>query len=72
MVIVRYFIIFNFIVDIVNLKEDDIKNSEIEKILSGWVLEFQEHFKELLESDGEINEDYQKYFELRPNCFLIS
>ena len=58
--------------DIINLNEEDIRNSEIEKVLSGWVLDFQEHFKELLESDGEVNEDYPKYLELRPICFYIS
>ena len=54
------------------MNEEDIRNPENEKILSGWVLEFQEYFKELLENDTDINEDYPKYLKLRPNCFYIS
>lgn len=64
--------IIYYIDSVKDLNEEDIRNSTIEKILSGWVFEFEEHFNELLENDNENNEDYPKYLELRPNCFNFS
>ena len=54
------------------MNEEDIRTSEVEKILSGWVIDFQEHFKDILEDPNEVTEDFPKYLELRPNCFYIS
>jgi len=50
--------------DAVSLNEDDIINSEIEKTLSYWVLDFIKNF-------GEYTEKNIKFLELRPNIFLI-
>jgi len=54
------------------LNEEDIRTSEVEKILSGWVIDFHENFRELLEDPNEITEDFPKYLELRPHEFYIS
>ena len=50
--------------DAISLNEDDIVNSEIEKLLSKWVLEFIKNF-------GEYTDKNMKFLELRPNLFLI-
>jgi hypothetical protein len=50
--------------DAISLNEDEINNSEYEKLFSGWVLEFQEKF-------GEYFEKNVKYFELRPNSYML-
>jgi len=54
------------------LNEEDIRTSEVEKILSGWVIDFQENFRELLEDPNEYSEECPKYLELRPQIFYIS
>jgi hypothetical protein len=64
---------FNFFaVDIINLNEEDIRTSEVEKILSGWVIDFHENFRELLEDPNEATEYFPKYLELRPHEFYIA
>ena len=62
---ILFFLIF--IDEVVNLTEDEIKNSQVEEILSSWVIEFMQAFNSLFESESE----QPRFLELRPNVFLL-
>jgi hypothetical protein len=53
--------------EVVNISEEDLKNSQIEEIMSSWVYDFKIHFSKLLDS----KEEDARFIELRPNCFYI-
>ncbi len=56
-----------FLDDVVSLTEDDIKNSQVEEIMSSWMFEFLDNFSEYF----DIENDAPRFLELRPNSFLI-
>jgi hypothetical protein len=52
---------------VVNLSEEEIKNSQVEEILSNWVIEFIKTFGKIYNN----GEEFPRFLELRPNIFLI-
>jgi hypothetical protein len=52
---------------VTSLSEEDIQNSQIENIMSSWILSFNKQFSELFENEN----DPPRFMELRPNCFYL-
>jgi hypothetical protein len=65
------YVIFHIKLDeIVNLNDEEILNSEVERIMSRWVIEFLHKFSEWFENLDNLNE-YPRFLELRPHDYLL-
>ena len=55
----------------ITLSEKEIMQSEIEKLLSSWVIDFMRKFEDILVTNSDNSEENPRFLELRPNSFYI-